>query len=199
MNFLNSLKKDRLVRIKFFTSLSFAFNFIYALFNFIVGIYLRSYWFITIGAYFFVLGFMRSFSIISIIRKKDKNLNKIIGFLLIFLIIILVAMMALSDMFDVIKPLNEIIMISIATFTTAKTVIAILNTVKAKRLTVSYLAIRNLSLVSASFSILSMQRSMLVSFGNMSINNIRIFNFSTGFAFFLFLLVLIVIMIKRKS
>ena len=143
MTFFNRIKQDKKYRIKFFAIISFITNFAYAILNLVVGILDRSYWFITIGAYFLSLGIMQLVCVFAIIKQKTKRLNLFVGFLLLFLFIVLVGTVYLSDRFDVISPLHEIVMITIATFTTAKITIAIINLVKSKSLPRYFITLRN--------------------------------------------------------
>ena len=74
-------------------------------------------------------------------------------------------------------------MIAIATYSFTKITLAIINLVKARKSTSAKLVtLRNISLASAFVSIFTLQRSMLVSFGNMSEINICIFNGVVGAA-----------------
>jgi hypothetical protein len=77
--------------------------------------------------------------------------------------------------------MHEIVMISMAVYSFMKITLAIINLVKARKGTsVKLIILRNVSLSSAFVSIFALQRSMLVSFGDMSETDICIFNAATG-------------------
>ena len=76
---------------------------------------------------------------------------------------------------------NKIVMITIATYTFYKIIMAIINLVKTKKYkSFLLITIRNIALADAAVSIFSLQRSMLVSFEGMTSENIRIMNICTG-------------------
>ena len=165
---------------------SLAFNFVYALSNCFIGSITHSWWFITVGAYYFVLTITR-YSVLQIKRKAKGNLKteffarRITGILLIILSLCIVGITVLSTIKDNGTAFNEIIMISIATYTFTKISIAIVGMVKAKY-SASPVAktLRNISLSDACVSIYTMQRSMLVSFPRMEEDKILFLNILTG-------------------
>lgn len=167
------------------TVTSLTINAIYAVGNLAFGIANHSYWFITIGIYFLMLSIMR-FACINALHTKStkaKYIGRLIGLLLILICLTLVNSIIISDRLDIIEPIHEILMITIAAFTTAKTVLAVTNTVKARKSGNSVIiALRNISCADAATSILTMQRSMLVSFGDMPEKTIRLMNILTGSA-----------------
>ncbi len=71
MNIKNMLKSSR-KRILHIALLSLVLNTVYALGNFALGIWSRSYWFLTMGAYNLILAIMR-FSVVMSDRKNDKK------------------------------------------------------------------------------------------------------------------------------
>ena len=72
-------------------------------------------------------------------------------------------------------------MITIAAYTFYKAAMAIVNAIKARRQQSSWLtAIRNIGCADAAASLLTLQRSMLVSFGGMSNRDISLMNALTG-------------------
>lgn len=181
---LTRLKKDKKFRLSVTTSASLILNIVYALGNFVLGIQNRSYWFVTLGAYFMVLSIMRSVCMSAVYssNKKVKYIGRLVGLLLIALCITLIGSVVLSDRFDVIQPVHEIVMITIAAFTTAKTTLAVINTVKASKThNPVIIALRNISCADAAASILSMQRSMLMSFGEIQAESTyKLMNLFTG-------------------
>lgn len=177
------IKKARSLRIHTSTLLSTVINAAYAIGNLALGILDDSYWFLTTGAYFLVLCLMRMGCLSALGSKNEKKIyvGRLVGLLLMFLCVTLVSSMILSDQLDVVRPMHRIVMIAIAAFTTAKTTMAIINIVKAKRTgNPIWIAIRNISCADAAGSILTMQRSMLVTFGEMEVGTVRLMNLLTG-------------------
>ena len=99
---------------------------------------------------------------------------------------------------DVGNRFHEIIMISIALYSFGKITLAIISLVKAKKhSSCAELSLRHISFADAVVSIASLQRSMLVSFGEMPISQIRIFNTATSSAASVLVFLLGIWLIKR--
>lgn len=170
-----------------FALIKLLINLLYSLYNGIIGIYSNSWWFLTVSAYYIILSVM-SFSILmSEYRNRDMKLKSerfILNFSGIMFFVmswVLSGMVYLTLKLDVAVKYNEIVMITIAAYTFTKTVIAIINLIKSKKYNSSaIIAIRNISCADAAVSIFTMQKSMLVSFEEMSAENIFIFNVLTG-------------------
>lgn len=165
---------------------SLAINFGYALGNCTVGFLTRSWWFVTVGAYYMVLTVTR-FCVLQIKRKASGNYDtelfarRITGILLILLSFCIVGENVLSALKERGTAFHEIIMIAIATYTFAKITMAIIGMVKAKQSPSPALkTLRNISLADACVSVYSMQRSMLQSFPGMGATEIQIMNILTG-------------------
>ena len=183
---------------------SLAFNIAYALGNCIIGFLNPSWWFITVGAYYTVLAITR-FSVLQIKRKADGNYDtelfarRITGILLVVLSFCIVGVNIMSAVKERGTAFHEILMITIATYTFAKITIAIISMVKAKHSASEVLkTLRNISLSDACVSIYTMQRSMLVSFGEMGKADILLLNIFTGTAVWLIVLLLGINLIGGK-
>lgn len=177
------LKQDRRFRTNAISVTTAVWNIAYALGNLALGWLQESFWFLTMGAYFLVLSVMRlgCLNALRVRTEKVKYIGRFIGILLILLCLVLAGSVVLSHRLDVNTPVHSIIMISIAAFTTAKTTLAVINAVKAHKTgDPVWTALRNISCVDAAVSILSMQRSMLVSFGDMPPDQIQLMNLLTG-------------------
>lgn len=199
---IDSIKKDKALRINITTLFSTVINGAYAIGNLVLGIVGGSYWFITTGAYFLILCGMRVGCISALRSKNAKKIyvGRLVGLLLIFLCVVLIGSIVLSDRLDVVSPVHKIIMIAIAAFTTAKTTMAIVNIVKVRNTgNPIWIAIRNISCADAAGSILTMQRSMLVSFGSMDVDTIRLMNLLTGIGVCILVLFLGIRLLKRKT
>ena len=183
---------------------SFIINVLYALGNLFLGIVSFSYWYLTAGTYYIILSVMR-FSVIMYKRKNKKAspseywIKKFVGIMLLLLSIVLSGASYLSIRFEIATVYHEIIMITISAYTFTKIVFAILNAVKARKQDIPAIkTIRNIALADAVVSIFSMQRSMLVSFGEMTTENIKLMNSLTATAVFITVAVLGISMIKKK-
>lgn len=198
---IDSLRKDQSLRINVMTALSTIINGFYAVGNLAFGLINGSFWFVTIGAYFLVLCAMRAGCISALRSKNEKKIyaGRLVGLLLILMCIVLAGSVVLSDRLDVIKPVHRIVMIAAAAFTTAKAAIAVINVVKARKSGNSiWFAIRNITCADAAGSVLSMQRSMLVSLGDMDAGGIRLLNLLTGIGTCAVVLLLGIILLRRR-
>lgn len=184
--------------------LSFIVNSLYALGNFALGIWSKSYWFLTMGAYNLILAIMRV-SIVLSNKKNEKNISEIfiqrfIGVMIILLGYILCGSVYLSINFDVSHKFHEIIMITIATYTFTKITLAIINYVKRSKFNSHIIStIRCIALCDATASLYSLQKSMLVSFEGMTVNDIRLMNILTGASVVIIVVVLGVLLIKKSK
>lgn len=157
---------------------------LYAVYNGVLGIWRQSVWFITMGMYYAILSVMRFLAV-----KADKttqmsrelSIMKTVGILLFLLIFILTGSVCLSLKYDLPKRYGTIAMITIATYTFTKFVIAVINLVKAKKhYTPLIITIRNINISDVLVSILSMQMSMYATFGSEETDKVRTMNVITG-------------------
>jgi len=175
---------------------SLILNIVYAAGNSMIGFLTHSWWFITVGAYYAILATTR-FSVLKIKRKANGNMDtevfakRLTGILLVVLSFCLIGINILSGLKDRGTAFHEIVMITIATYTFTKITLAIIGMVKAKHSTSPVIkTLRNISLADACVSILTMQRSMLVSFPGMTAAEIQLFNILTGTAVWITVLLL---------
>ncbi len=162
------------------------FDIIYGIYNAVLGILMSSWWLITLGAYYIVLAIMR-FSLLRI-KQKTEGKNELelfarhfTGILLIILTVCLMGTVILSVTDNRGTDHHEIIMITMALYAFSKTTLAIIGLIRsAKQSSHVLTALRNVSLADALVSIFSLQRSMLVSFGEMRAEDITLFNALTG-------------------
>ena len=183
---------------------SLVFNAAYAFGNCIIGFLTHSWWFITVGAYYTVLAITR-FSVLEVKLKASGNYDtelfarRITGTLLVVLSFCIVGVNVMSAVKDRGTAFDEIVMITIATYTFTKITISIIGMVKAKRSTSPVLkTLRNISLADACVSIYTMQRSMLVSFPGMEAAEILLLNIFTGTAVWIVVLLLGINLIGGK-
>lgn len=196
-------------RIILSATASLAFNLLYALYHLVLGILNLSLWFIAICAFYGILATVR-FSAVLCVRNHQKTpanntelfVMKLSGFLLVVLGIVLATVNYISLSQNIATQHEEIMMITIAACTFYKITMAIVKAVKQHKNPSPLLrAIRNIGYAEVAASILTLQRSMLVSFGSMSAGNVHVhfMNAVTGAAVCLFVLILGLSMIKTSK
>ena len=162
--------------------LSLAVNIAFGGYNIVIGCVTRSWWLLTIGTYYAVLSVVRY----TVLRSKKENtafIKQFTGILLMVMSLPLAGTVVLATVQDRGTVYHEIVMITIAVYAFAKITLASVNLAKSRRsASLKVKTLRNISFADAFVSIFSLQRSMLVSFGEMAENTIRIMNIATGSA-----------------
>lgn len=169
---LSRLSGDKRQHIMIATTGSLIINLLYTVYNGVLGIWGQSVWFITMGMYYAVLSIMRVLAVKGEYRldktvqmPRELSIMKTVGVLLLLLAFILTGSICLSLKYDLPKRYGTIIMITIATYTFVKVVMAVINFVKArKHYTPLIITVRNISISDALVSMLSMQMSMYATF-----------------------------------
>ena len=171
--------------------LSTGWNFAYAVFNGSLGVIHRSYWFITLCAFYAVLGFMR-LSVVTLGRNKRRTELSVMrhnGMAMCGLSIVLVGIMLLTIREHHNPIRNKTVMIVIAVYTFIFVGWTIRNTIKAhKDRSVQMITLRNISCASAIASMLSLERGMLGTFGDQNERFVRIVESSSGAVAFILLI-----------
>ena len=191
-------------------AVAFAFNLLYALYHCVLGILNLSSWFIAMCAFYGILAAARFSAVLCEhnhheLPSDDSELfvMKLSGILLVIFGIVLAIVNYISLSQNIATKYTEIIMITIATYIFYKITMAIVKAVtQRKNPSLLLKTIRNINYAEVSASILTLQRSMLVSFGSMDNRQVRFMNVVTGTAVCLFVLVLGLSMIgktKRKE
>ncbi len=169
---------------------------LFALGNSVLGLFTRSWWFVTVGVYYAVLAVAR-FAILWVKRKAagdvmtEMTARRVSGWLLMALSLCLVGINILAGIRDRGKTYHEIVVIAIACYTFAKITRAVVGMVQARRQPSPVVgALRNIALADACVSVYSLQRSMLVSFPGMGEGDILLMNMLTGTAAWLIVLFL---------
>lgn len=183
---------------------SLTLNAAYALGNSIMGFFMHSWWFITMGAYYTVLAVTR-FSVLQAARKTsgdhdtERFVRRITGILLAVLSFCIVGVNVLSAVKDRGIVFHEIVMITIAVYTFTKITVSAVGMAKARRSASPVLkTLRNIALADACVSVYAMQRSMLVSFPGMEEADILLLNIFTGTAVWIVVLLLGINLIGGK-
>ena len=161
---------------------SLAVNIAFGGYNIVIGCVTRSWWLLTIGTYYAVLSVVRY----TVLRSKKENtafIKQFTGILLMVMTLPIVGTVVLATVQDRGTVYSKIVMITIAVYAFTKTTLASVNLAKSRRsASLKVKTLRNISFADAFVSIFSLQRSMLVSFGEMVESTIRIMNIATGSA-----------------
>ena len=184
-NLNNHLKRSKLYQtyqtnhtlfLKSTILLSLLLNSIYCLFNFFVGIYYHSFWFLTFAVYYFLLSMMR-FMIFYNIKELGQNIQKecrklkICGILLLILNIVLAGIIILVIHEEVKIEYSGFIIYIVAFYDFYLTISAIINIIKERRSTNPILfANKAIKVIVALVSMISLEVAMLTTFdhGNTS-------------------------------
>ena len=162
--------------------LSLAMNIAFSAYNIIIGCTTHSWWLFTIGAYYAVLSVIR-YTVLRTKRARAVFIKRSTGILLMVMSLPLAGTVILASVQDRGIVFNEIVMIILATYAFTKITLASVNLGKSRRsVSAKVKTLRNISFADAFVSIFSLQRSMLVSFGEMAPKTIRIMNIATGSA-----------------
>lgn len=165
------------------------FNLLYGGYHVVMGGVSRSWWLLTVGAYYAVLSVLRFAALIT--RRREELVRGVTGWMLMLLSLPIFGTVILSAVEERAVPGHMIFVIAMATYCFAKLTAATVNLVKA-RLSPSagLLTLRNVSFADACVSIFTLQRLMLVSFGDMEPKTRLAMNLATGTAVCLAVLLL---------
>lgn len=158
---------------------SLVLNMVYSAYHMIFGGITQSWWLLTIGTYYVILSILR-FSVLST-KSTGPFIRIFTGVMLMVLSIPLAGIIILSHAKDRGTHFHLIPMLTIALHAFTKITLATINLIRArKQLMEKEVILRNISFADALFSILSLQRSMLVSFDGMTKTGIQAMNLATG-------------------
>lgn len=180
-------------------TVSLAINIAFSAYNIVLGFVTRSWWLLTLGTYYSVLSVVRY----TVLRSENENtafLKRFTGLLLISMTLPLAGTVILASLKDRGIRYNEIVMISIAVYAFTKITLASVNLAKSKHIESARVqTLRNISFADAFVSIFSLQRSMLVSFGEMDENTVRIMNIATGSAVCVIVFLLGITLLRKAN
>ncbi len=178
---------------------SLAINIAFSAYNIVLGFVTRSWWLLTLGTYYSVLSVVRY----TVLRSENENtafLKRFTGLLLTSMTLPLAGTVILASLKDRGIRYNEIVMISIAVYAFTKITLASVNLAKSKHIESARVqTLRNISFADAFVSIFSLQRSMLVSFGEMDENTVRIMNIATGSAVCVIVFLLGITLLRKAN
>ena len=186
---------DRTVKLAIFSLL---FNAFFAVYHIISGVTAHSLWLFTLGIYYAILSIVR-FAVLKT-KKQNDFVTRFTGVVLMLLSLPLAGIVTLAVVRDRGIVMHEIVMIAMATYSFTKITLATVNLIKSRKSNSAKLVtLRNISLSDAFVSIFALQRSMLVSFGNISETNICIFNAVVGTAVCVMVFLLGLNLARRKK
>ena len=167
-------KNDSHLRIKISLIFSFVFNVVYAIFQLFIGIYHKSFWFFSMFAYYLLLAVMRYLLMRHTLSNEANEKPKLelkkyctCGWLLLFLNLALSLMIFFMVYWNKTFNHHPITTIALAAYTFVSFTIAIINFIKYKKLkSPVYSAAKSISLTSACVSIITLEATMLTSFGS---------------------------------
>lgn len=179
-------------------------NLVYAVMNVVLGIIHISAWHFTLFTYYAILSVMRFYAVIYGLTAEskctDRSIMRFCGWLLCFLAIVISGVVCLNFTVDRNASKPFVLMITIATYTTWKVTMAIINIVKAhKKQEPLLIALRNIGCADAAMSILTLEHSMIATFGSDESRLMATMDGTVGLGAFLIVLLLGIGMTIRRS
>jgi len=176
------------------------YDFLYALFNAVLGFHDGSFWFVSMAAWYLVIGILKLFLKYQKERNEYHRLYKTSGIGIISLAIILSGIICMGISENRNPTRHMIVMIAIAFYTFSLLTYAILSSIRANRTKDKYGIIeKDISMISAIASMLSLERGMLGTFGDPKEQFTLYMEASSGMAAFLVVLFIGIKMLKQAS
>lgn len=196
--------RDGRFRTVLFACGSLCVNLAYALYNGIIGIVGSSSWFVTLFAYYGVLAVMRFYAVTYEFKDAGKrteySVMRFCGGWLCFLASVLSGMVVLNITTGRDASRHMIVMIAIATYTFWKTTVAIINIIKVRKKNAPLLTtLRNINCADAAVSMLTLEHSMISTFGDSTGQFSVTMDAATGAGAFLIILALGISMVVSGS
>lgn len=191
--FTNRLASDSIYRAFLFALPGLGTSMVYAVFNGVVAIYSRSFWYLTFFAYYLLLSIMR-YGVLWLNRQmggfketKEKQIRewkayKNCGILLVVMNIALTgAVVLIIYSRNTQKRYAGFLIYAVAFYTFYKVIMAVLNTVKAGKTKLPLvMTLRRIGYADALVSLLSLQVAMLTAFSEPAAEYISVMNTCTG-------------------
>ena len=160
------LIKNKEYRFKIMFNISMIITLFFAIYNFIIGLIYNYIWNISVSIYYLLLTIIRIYIEIIYLKKKDNKVHHIIQSIVLLLInISLLLPISLLVLNQKQVNNNSIMAITVATYTTYKIINSVLNYKKAQNENNTIKIIRTISLLDALFTILNLQNTLVVTFG----------------------------------
>lgn len=201
-------REDVHLRIKISLVFSFIFNSAYAIFQFFIGLYHGSFWFYSMCAYYLFLAITRFFLMKYTLKFKPNEQVKEeliwyrrCGWMMLLLNMALSVMVFFMVYWNRTFNHHRITTITLAAYTFISFTIAVINFIKYRKYNSPiFNATKSISLTSASVSIITLEATMLTSFGTDMDPTIRkLFLGLTGGVVSIFVLILAIIIIVKGS
>ena len=207
--FLRKWIEDTRFRVNVSLYSSFFWNTAYALFQLWLGFYHHTFWFYSLGIYYLCLALMRFF-LVRHTRKYKARENllrenikyRICGWIFLFMNLSLSLIVFFMVYWNRTFVHHEITTIAMAAFTFTSLTFAIINVIKYRKYqSPIYSASKIISLASACVSILTLESTMLTTFGDESMTLVgrRWLLGATGGAISVFFLVAAIYMIMQST
>ncbi len=182
--------------------LSLLTNLAFALYHGVLGVLTRSQWLVAVCGSYTVLAAARA-GVLLCRRRADDDTSlfvvRVTGGLLIALGLAMATVNQISIAGSIARQYQTVVMISMATFTFYKVGMAVSRAIRQRREPSAVLAAaRCIGHAEAATSVLTLQRSMLVSFGEMPVATVRLMNALTGAGVFFLIVGLGIFMLKGK-
>ena len=144
--------------------ISTAWNLAYGLLLMVMGMSIRSYWYIALAGFFLTLGIGR---LTAVSQKENSSTRmRVLEGLMVFLAIVICGITYLTIDEEINPVRNKILVIAQAAFVFGMVSFAVYHVVRSRRhMELRNIMIRNLSFAAALGSMLSLQRTMLGTFG----------------------------------
>ena len=206
--YISKMINDVHFRMKFNLFISLGINVIYAVLQFFIGLRHNSFWFYSMAIYYLILVIIRWILIRPIINygeneniKKELLKYRFCGWMMLFLNISLTAILFFMIYWNRSFNHHEITTIALAAYTFTSFTIAITSFIKyRKNSRPIYKAIKTINLVSACVSVITLEATMLTTFGNdMSLTDRRLFIGLTGLFVILFIFLLAINIILNTN
>lgn len=205
--FRNKIHTNPRERVLCSAVISLSCHILYAWYHGVLGVLQTSLWFWAMCAFYSILAVMRFFAVLCA-RETQKDASaslehfvlKATGFLLLLLSLVLAWVNFISLSQNIATSYGTITMITIATYTFYKIITVIIKAIRQrKNLSPMLLVLRNIGYAEVAASILTLQRSMLASFGQLERKQVCIMNALTGASACLFILVLGIFMTTNSG
>lgn len=176
-------------------AVSLGCNCLYALYHGVLGLVHLSLWSLSLGAFYAILAVARFCALLSGRTRAGETATASGGFvmaasgaLLLLLSVVLAGVLAISLSQHIATAYDTVTMITIATYTFYKITVAVVNRVRRPGTSALSKVIRNIRYAEVAASVLTLQRSMLASFGTPEETPADWMNGLTGAAVCLFIL-----------
>lgn len=169
--YLRMYKDDHVLRYQISLFSSLCLNIVYVLFKFISGIYFKSLWLISFAIYYFILVVLRANIAKNEFKKnrilKDEyNSYKNVGIILLFINLFLTIVILIIVNGESLKSYNQIVVIAIATYTFYLMFNSIKTLIKYRKYkSPLMISAKVINVVTSMVSMLSLEITMLSTFG----------------------------------